>query len=40
LDYGLKLDDLNEDSVKKVRNMMKAAQHKHNMPPIYSLRKN
>ncbi|MFX1575334.1 MAG: NAD+ synthase [Promethearchaeota archaeon] len=38
IDYNLELDDLNKEEVKKVRNMMRSAQHKLEMPPIFKIR--
>jgi NAD+ synthase len=39
-DHYLELNDLNADDVEKVVNMMKAAEHKNKMPPIFKIIKN
>lgn len=38
IDYNLSLDGLDQASVQKVKSMMKAAEHKLKMPPIYKLK--
>lgn len=38
IDSNLKLDDLNKEDIKKVKNMMKSAQHKLKMPPVFKVR--
>lgn len=38
IDSNLKLDDLNKDDIDKVKNMMKSAQHKLKMPPVFKVR--
>jgi len=37
IDYNLTLDNLNNENVEKVKNMMKLAEHKQNMPPTYRI---
>ena len=37
LDYDLDTNDLNENSVNKVRNMIKNSVHKLNMPPVFEI---
>ena len=38
LDYNLNLDDLNQESIEIVKKMMRAADHKLNMPPMYEVK--
>ena len=38
IDHYLGLEDLNEKDVKKVINMMKSAEHKTKMPPMFQLK--
>jgi len=38
IDSNLKLDDLNKEDINKVKNMMKSAQHKLKMPPVFKVR--
>ncbi len=38
IDSNLKLDDLNKDDIDKVKNMVKSAQHKLKMPPVFKVR--
>lgn len=38
IDNNLELSDLNQDDVKKVKDMMKAAHHKITMPPIFRIK--
>ncbi len=40
IDYDLALNDLNQDHVKKVKDMMKSAYHKLIMPPIFQIKNN
>lgn len=40
IDNNLALTDLNQDSVEKVKDMMKSAHHKHIMPPIFRINNN
>ncbi|MFX1323518.1 MAG: NAD+ synthase [Promethearchaeota archaeon] len=37
IDYNLDLSDLNSSEVKRVKDMMRASQHKLNMPPSYKI---
>jgi NAD+ synthase len=37
IDYNLDLNDLNSSDIEKVKEMMKASQHKLKMPPIYKI---
>ena len=37
IDNNLDLNDLDQDNVKKVKNMMKSAHHKITMPPIFRI---
>ncbi|KKL97396.1 hypothetical protein LCGC14_1834900 [marine sediment metagenome] len=37
LDYGLDMSELNQENVKKVKKMMRSAEHKSKMPPIYKI---
>ncbi|MHA2036928.1 MAG: NAD+ synthase [Promethearchaeota archaeon] len=39
MDYDLDLSNLNQKNIKKVKEMMKAAQHKLKMPPLYEISK-
>jgi len=40
IDNNLPLTDLNQENVKKVKDMMKSAQHKLIMPPIFQIKNN
>ena len=37
IDYNLDLSDLNQNDVNKVKKMMRASQHKLNIPPAYEI---
>ena len=37
IDYGLSIDDLDIDKVKKVKDMIRLAEHKNKMPPLYKI---
>jgi NAD+ synthase len=37
IDNNLDLNDLNKENIKKVKEMLKAAQHKNNMPPCFRI---
>lgn len=37
LDYGLDINELNQENVKIVKKMMKSADHKSKMPPMYEI---
>ena len=37
IDYYLDLSDLNSESVEKLISMMKSAEHKNKMPPIFKV---
>ncbi len=37
IDYGLSLDELDIGKVKKVKNLIKLAEHKNKMPPLYEI---
>ena len=37
IDYGLSIDDLDIDKVKKVKDMIRLAEHKNKMPPLYRI---
>ena len=37
IDYNLDLNDLNQNDVNKVKKMMRASQHKLNIPPAYEI---
>lgn len=39
IDYNLSLEGLDQKSVQKVKSLMKSAEHKLKMPPIYELKK-
>ncbi|MFX1379749.1 MAG: NAD+ synthase [Promethearchaeota archaeon] len=38
IDNDLELNDLNQNNVKKVKDLMKSAQHKLTMPPIFKIK--
>ncbi len=37
IDYNLSLDDLDKENVKRVKHMMRSADHKNKMPPAYEI---
>ncbi len=37
MDYGLDLSDLNQENVRKIKKMMRLAEHKCKMPPMYEI---
>ena len=37
IDYNLSLNDLDKDNVKKVKLMMRSAEHKNKMPPVFEI---
>jgi len=37
MEYGLDLSELNQENVKKVKKMMRLAEHKRKMPPMYEI---
>ena len=37
IDYNLSLNDLDKDSVERVRQMMRSAEHKNKMPPVFEI---
>jgi len=37
IDYNLSLNDLNQKNVEKVKLMMRSADHKNKMPPVYEI---
>ncbi len=39
IDYNLNFEGLNKEDVEKVKKMMKRAEHKNKMPPIYQIKK-
>jgi NAD+ synthase len=38
IDYGLPMDDIDQDKVHQVRNMVRSSQHKRRMPPIFEIK--
>ena len=39
MDYNLDFDGLNQADIDKVKRMMRAAEHKLNMPPMFEVKK-
>jgi NAD+ synthase len=38
MDYGLPMDDLDQDKINQVRKMIQSSQHKRRMPPVFEIK--